>query len=282
MATMMFSRSALPPGLVAQSVAREEGRRSGRRIRDVPTWSRAGREAAGVAATGLGKTFSLLRGRRRAFHPEGCSFRARLEVGEPEPLAEGLLPVGSHEAVVRLSRAAGLPRDWPDFPSLAVKVHHAGGGDLDLLLISCGPGAAGKYVMLPGQRFFERPYSSFLRYENGPHQVLVGVLPPRGPGPTFEELRRGLSLEGTTFDVVVAPPAGGWRHAGWLMLGDPYPEGETLAFDPWNVPGPARPAGFFNWLRTRAYPASQHTRGALKTVESGQRRQTGHGEPFAD
>ena len=91
-----------------------------------------------------------------------------------------------------------------------------------------------------------------------------------------------MSLEGATFDVVVAPPAGGWRHAGWLILGGPYPEGDALVFDPWNVPGPARPIGFFNWLRTRAYPASQQTRGAVRPTGSPQGPQRADDEPFAD
>jgi len=56
---------------------------------------------------------------------------------------------------------------------------------------------------------------------------------------------------------VVAPRHGSWRPAGRLVVGDPFPEGETLVFEPWNIPGPARLGGFLNSLRTWAYPASQ-------------------------
>lgn len=219
-----------------------------------------GREAAGLAAGAFGTSISVLRGHRRAIHPEGCCFHARFEIDEPGPLAVGLLPGGSHEAVVRLSRGANLPARWPDILGLALKVR-VGDADLDLLFNSSGPGAAGKYLLLPAQRFFERPYSTILRYDNGPHRLLVGLIPPPGPGPTFQELRRRWNLEDVTFEVVVAPPKGGWRHAGWVIIGEPFPEGEELVFDPWNVPGGAHPGGFLNWLRTRAYPASQRTWG---------------------
>jgi hypothetical protein len=57
--------------------------------------------------------------------------------------------------------------------------------------------------------------------------------------------------------MVVAPHDRGWRRAGRLAVGHPFPEGEALVFDPWNCPGPARPGGFLNLLRQSAYPASE-------------------------
>lgn len=227
--------------------------------------TRAGRGAAGLAAGALGATFSSLRGGRKAFHPEGCAFEAWLEVDGDEPLAEGLLPAGRHPAVLRLSRGAGLPDRWPDILGLALRVHVGAERPLDLLFNSAGRGAAGKHLMVPARRFFERPYSTIIGYDNGADRVLVGLLPPARPddGPTLSELRKSWDLDGVVFDLVVAARGGEWRPAGRLVVGDPDPSGEALSFDPWNVPGPATPGGFFNGLRAWAYPASrrvQHRR----------------------
>ena len=222
--------------------------------------TRAGREAAGLAAAGLGATCSALRGRKKAFHPEGCAFDASLEVDGDEPLAEGLLPAGRHPAVLRLSRGVGLPDRWPDILGLALRVDVGADGPLDLLFNSAGRGPAGKHLMLPARRFFERPYSTLIGYDNGADRVVVGLIPPAEPddGPTLSELRKTWDLDHARFEVVVATRGGGWRRAGRLVVGDASPEGAALSFDPWNVPGPAKPAGFLNWLRTWAYPASQH------------------------
>jgi hypothetical protein len=201
---------------------------------------------------------ALARGRRRALHPDGCAFRAQVDVDEGDLLSEGMLPVGRHDAVVRLSRGAGLPGWMPDILGLALKVRDDG-GDLDLLLASAAPGRLGKYVLLPARRFFERPYSSILPFDNGEHRLLVGALPPAGRGPTLDELRGG-GLRDASFGIAVAPPNGGWRRVGTLTFGDPLPDDESLVFEPWRLPGGARPRGFLNRLRTRAYPASQEAR----------------------
>lgn len=219
--------------------------------------AKAARGVAGVAAGGFGATCSALRGGRRAFHPEGCCFEARVEVPGDEPLADGLLPIGAHRAVVRLSRGAGLPGRWPDILGLALKVYLDVDRQFDLLFNSSADGTVGKYLMVPARRFFERPYSTILRYDCGGRHLLVGLLPPPGPGPTLAELRRSWDLDGAVFDIVVAPRDGGWRRAGRLAVGDPFPEGEALVFDPWNAPGPAHPGGFLNLLRQSAYPASE-------------------------
>ena len=221
--------------------------------------TKAGRGVAGLAAVALGAGTSALRGGRKAFHPEGCTFQARLEIDGREPLAEGLLPQGKHPAVLRLSRGAGLPGGWPDVLGVALKVYVGEDDELDLLFNSSGSGAVGKYMILPARRFFERPYSTILRYDYGDEHALVGLLPPAGPGPSLADLQRTWNLDGVVFEVAVARRPETWRPAGRLVVVGEYPEAEEegMVFDPQNVPGPARPGGFFNALRTRAYPASQ-------------------------
>ena len=220
---------------------------------------KAGGAAAKLAACGLGATASVLQRGRRAFHPQGCSFLATLHIDGREPLAEGLLPTGTHAAVIRLSRGLGLPDPWPDVLGLALKVDLGPEGELDLLFNASAYGQVGMHLIVPARRFFERPYSTILRFENGADHLLVGLIPPDGPdeGPTFSTLRKTWDLDGAVFEVAVAPRGSDWLPAGRLVVGDAYPEGEELVFHPGNVPGPARPAGFFNSLRPWAYPSSR-------------------------
>ena len=227
--------------------------------------AKAGLRAAGLAAYGFGATCSVLRGGRRAFHPAGCCFRATLHVHGHEPLAGGLLPAGRHHAYLRLSRGAGLPERWPDILGLALRVELGPDRRLDLLFNSSADGRVGKYLMIPARRFYERTYSTILGYDVYDRHILVGLVPPEGDrGPSLTELRRSWNLDGAVFGVVVAPRDGDWRPAGRLVVGDPYPEGEeTLVFDPWNVPEPARPGGFFNALRKSAYPGAESVQEVL-------------------
>jgi hypothetical protein len=218
------------------------------------------KEAIGAPVAALSKAAARWRGQRRALHPNGCVFRARLDIDESDPRTEGILPTGSHEAVVRLSRGGGLPSWLPDILGLAVKFRPPGGTETDLLLASSAPGPLGKFVLLPARRFFDRPYSSIVRFQNGPHQLLLGALPPEGRGPTLDELRSGDGGTGATFGVAVASPTGHWRRVGSLTLVEACPDDEELEFEPWNLPAGARPRGFLNWLRTRSYPASQEAR----------------------
>jgi hypothetical protein len=184
---------------------------------------------------------------------------AWLEIDGRESLAEGLLPTGRHSAVVRLSRGAGLPDRFPDGLGVSLKVDAGEDGEFDLLFLSSAHGPVGKHLIVPAWRYFERPYSTISPFINGADHVWVGLIPPDEPddGPNLSTLRKTWDLDGTVFEVVVAARGGGWRPAGRLVVGDAYPEGEALVFDPRNAPGAGRPAGFLNSLRPWAYPASR-------------------------
>jgi hypothetical protein len=99
------------------------------------------RAAADAVEAGF-RLLARLRG-APALHPRGLTCTAELEVvtdgGEPWGVPR-LDKVGPHEATVRLSRAAGLPRRLPDGLELAVRVPRADGPDrpLELLLTSSG------------------------------------------------------------------------------------------------------------------------------------------------
>jgi hypothetical protein len=227
--------------------------------------SKAGRGAANLAACGFGATFSAIRGGRKAFHTDGCSFLASFEIDGTEALAEGLLPTGRHPAVVRLSGGVGLPEGWPDGLGVSLRVDAGPDGEFDLLFLSSAHGRIGKRLIVPARRFFDRPYSTIAPFQNGADRVLVGLVPPvvkPKDNPDLSTLRKTWDLDGKVFKVVVAARDGDWREAGRLVIGDAYPEGEALVFDPRATPCGARPVGFLNSLRPWAYPASRMVQAA--------------------
>jgi hypothetical protein len=92
---------------------------------------------AGVAAAAVMGAASAIR-RKRVFHPEGVAFRATYQATGAHHGAPLLDEAGTHDAVVRLSRGAGLPGSLPDFLGLALRIPDAHGPDQhqDLLLVS--------------------------------------------------------------------------------------------------------------------------------------------------
>jgi hypothetical protein len=103
--------------------------------------------------------------RQRAFHPRGVVFDAVVADAAPS-----LTTLRGRRAVVRLSRAAGLPDALPDVAGLAVRVLDAGGSglDQDLLLSTVGT---------------RRPLHHLLRFTRRPGAATYStVLPTRVDG----------------------------------------------------------------------------------------------------
>ena len=106
-------------------------------MREVRLW------AAAAAAPAVAAGFSLLAGlrRRRSLHPAGAGYRGRFVVDDDHPDRQGVplvQPGTAATAVLRLSRAAGLPEPLPDALGVAVKLPdvYGPGADQDLLLTS--------------------------------------------------------------------------------------------------------------------------------------------------
>jgi hypothetical protein len=208
---------------------------------DVPTVVGA---ATALAFWGAGH----IRG-QKAFHPKGDLYEAELTI-LPDPTLPSILLLreeGTHRAIVRLSRGAGLPSVLPDFPGLAIKLpdHWGPGADQDFLLVSSGPGAIGRRVLMPAPSEIAPQYSSITPYKTRETRVWFGA------EPTAPE----------RFAFRAAFDSGGWKAVGSLILGDRVESGDEVDFDIWNTHRDLVPAGVVNALRKPAYAGSREGRG---------------------
>jgi hypothetical protein len=216
--------------------------------------------AVAVASARLFETLSRAR-RKRAFHPDGVGFAATLEPLGAEEVSGSALGRES-EAVVRLSRALGLPEWLPDPCGLALRVPDAygRGRHQDLLLVSSGSAPLARHAISPARGFFDRPYSTVLPYRLEGRLVVFAALPEpgSGQGPKLAELRRRDGA-GLAFELALASPGGAWQRFARLALGERLDPAETerLDFDPTNTGGGLELAGFLNRLRGPSYRSSQ-------------------------
>jgi hypothetical protein len=199
-------------------------------------------------ATGaLFRALSALRG-ARAFHPKGTAYEATLAITTDWPGVPAFSPGARHRAIVRLSRALGLPASVPDALGMGLRLPdvHGPAHHQDFLLATSASGPLLQHLLLPGVHP-RQPYSSLLMYRIGGDLRVVGAL-PAGAG---------------RFRLAVAPLSGGWSPIGGLELRDELPSeyAEQLAFNPWNSGGGIRPAGPLMGLRRAAYRGSQQGRG---------------------
>lgn len=181
---------------------------------------------------------TALRG-ARVFHPRGQAYAAGVVVTGGQHAGARLLDEpAEHEAVVRLSRALGLPRPLPDAEGLALRLPDlgVGGTPLDLLV-----NTAWRYVFVP--RVVSATWSTLLPYDTGSGRRLV-----LGARPTREG-----------FTLLLADLLGPWREWGRLVLGEPF-AGEDLAFAPTVGAPDLVPVPFLRALRAQAYDESQAAR----------------------
>jgi hypothetical protein len=146
----------------------------------------------------------------KAVHPHGVVYEARLRIAgsaEAPSAAELLRSPGEHLAIVRFSRALGLPRPLPDLLGLAPRVVDAygPGRHQDVLATSSVDLPVLHHGFVPAADVQHRSYSSSLPYTAGGRRFLLGVVPvPRRRG------RPG----GTSSTGSRAPrPPGGWSSA---------------------------------------------------------------------
>jgi hypothetical protein len=226
-------------------------------------------EGAGMS---LGAVMAAIAGVRRgkAFHPHGVVHDARLAIfGAPAaprdvPL---LAEPGEHRALVRFSRAIGLPRPLPDLLGLSVRLPDIYGASRhqDFLLVTSADYPLLHHIFLPAGDVQERPYTSALPYRSANDLFLVGALPqpdsPRpGGGDELDRLYAAASTGRLSYQFAVAPMAGRFRAVGELHIGERLgSELDALRFNPWNTGGGMRPAGWLNGARDRAYKLSQGT-----------------------
>jgi hypothetical protein len=210
------------------------------------------------------QSLSAARG-KRAFHPHGLVFEA-VFTPYPRGAATGveLLDGGERRALVRCSRALGLPEPAPDVLGFAIRFPDAygAGRHQDLLCVTSWDTPVAHHALVPATGFFARPYSTLLAYRLPQGVRLFGVLPlVRGPagGPRLEQVAQAVREDIASFELATSPLMGRFEGVGTIRLGEQVPQasGERLRFNPWNCGGGIRPTGPLMGLRDAAYRGSQ-------------------------
>jgi hypothetical protein len=211
----------------------------------LPPAGRAAVAAVGTVTAAALRLGSRLRG-SKVFHPEGVVHFATVTIsgGDPAPPSAIILrEPGEYPAMIRFSRAIGLPRSVPDIAGLALRLVdvHGPGRHQDFLLVSSGDGPLVHHLLLPTRNPRALPYSSLVPYRAGDDTFLVGARASRDG-----------------FDLAIAPVGGKLRPVGHITVGERLPaEANRIRFNPWNTGGGIEPTGLINRLRDYAYPASQ-------------------------
>lgn len=207
---------------------------------------------AGGTLEGVFASIARLRPAAKPLHPRGETLTAIITRSGLNP-AVGVPWIdesGSDEVKVRLSRAVGLPRRWPDIFGLAVRVP-AGEGFGDLLFATTGRGTIGRFVLLPGRSTTSWMYTTLIPYRTAVGPLLLGA-DPDGPD---------------AFTMACARPTGAWQLFGRLVLAPSRAIGSDNsdrigpAFDPVlnQLPG----LSYYPWaarLREGSYRAARRSR----------------------
>jgi hypothetical protein len=236
------------------------------------------------------RLLALLR-RGRPLHPVGASYRGRLRitaVARRFAGAELLVPGAGYDALVRFSRAAGLPEPLPDGLGVAVKLPNAYGPGRaqDFLVTSSADLPLARRALYPGRSFLHRSFSSALPYRVGGRRVVTVLRPRPGPWPRtgrgLADLAAAAATGELVFDLRLAGSLGRSRTVGVLTVGEPLgpADSEALRFNPWTTGPGIDPVGRLNRLRRPSYPGSQQGRpGSGSTVagpaQPGRRRRDG-------
>jgi hypothetical protein len=192
--------------------------------------------------------------RARGLHPVGAAWHATLRVpGGGWPGVELLDEPGEHRAIVRLSRAAGVPEPLPDGLGLALRVPGAygDGRDQDVLVTSTKPIPLVQHLPLVTTRGpYATTYSSLVPFRLGGRVRLLGARPAARESDAH-------------FELCAATLRGRWSAVAEIVLGAPLPpaEAEALGFDPLNTGGGIRPCRPLMGIRAAAYAASREARG---------------------
>ncbi|MBO3087255.1 hypothetical protein [Cellulomonas dongxiuzhuiae] len=186
--------------------------------------------------------------RGRALHPQGATLHGTLELagGPGSPLPA---PGYRGPALVRVSRAAGLPPGLPDVHGVAVR-WHVDGAPRDLLLSGTGAGRAGRFVLAPRRRPWTGAFSTIMPFRTRGGPLLLGAVP--GPGAVGDVHDGDLRVD---LVLLAARPGGPWQRCGRLVA----TERDDTA-DPRFDPVLHAPYGTYGWaaaLRLPAYAASR-------------------------
>lgn len=204
---------------------------------------------------------SRVRG-ERIIHAKGGGFHATVTVLPAAgwlgvPLAGG---APERRALLRLSRAIGLPDALPDVLGFALRVFDADGegGVQDLLLSSSGSRPVLRHALAPGRDPVQASYSSLTPFTVGEKRLLVAAF-PRSAGV-------GGRVEGGRFELATAPVKGEWTTFAEVEVGEPLSadESEDISFDVANDAGGFAADPVLRRLRAISYPAARAPEGRAR------------------
>lgn len=223
------------------------------------------------AVEGAFRALAQLRG-ARAFHPRGVTFRARATVD----LAGGLADREEVDAVVRLSRGAGLPAGLPDVHGVAVRFVDAHGPDhhQDLLLATTFTAPVLRHLLRPTVRLDRADATTLLPYRRpSGERVAFRAVPPDHA--TVDAVVAALPER---VELLMASLLGPWQRVASVELLEVLDDDLAVRFDPWNTTDELVPAGVLNVLRAAAYVGSRAgTTGAAPVRSAGSGRPTAPG-----
>lgn len=202
------------------------------------------------AVEGAFRALAQLRG-ARAFHPRGVTFRARATVD----LAGGLADREEVDAVVRLSRGAGLPAGLPDVHGVAVRFVDAHGPDhhQDLLLATTFTAPVLRHLLRPTVRLDRADATTLLPYRRpSGERVAFRAVPPDHA--TVDAVVAALPER---VELLMASLLGPWQRVASVELLEVLDDDLAVRFDPWNTTDELVPAGVLNVLRAAAYVGSR-------------------------
>lgn len=206
--------------------------------------------ALGGWAGAVCAALSAARG-RRVFHPDGVAFSATV--------TSALLDADERPAVVRVSRAFGLPAWLPDIPGLAIKIPdlYGRGRDQDFLLVGVIGHRWLRLLPQPGWAMLATSYSTLLPYEDDRGAAVIIGARRSGTARTL-----GAAPGRLRFEITIASPRRRWQRIGIVQVRHRLDAdaAEALRFNPWNTGEALRPAGLLTALRDRAYQGSQRAR----------------------
>ncbi|MCW2824382.1 MAG: hypothetical protein JWQ91_1299 [Aeromicrobium sp.] len=216
--------------------------------------TRSGRLSQGLAdagGRGLSVAFSVvgrLRPAAKPLHPRGTLYGAVVERrGLPEPVGVPWIDeAGTTSALVRLSRATGLPPALPDIHGMALRIPTDGARHADILLATTGLGRLTRFVLFPAGRADHQAYSTLIPYSTRVGPLNLAALPVDG--------------EPRTFDLTCAQGRGPWTPFARMTL-EESPSTDSPSFDPVlnRLPG----LDYYDWatrLRERAYRGARRSR----------------------
>lgn len=215
----------------------------------MPVLTEAGRSiatAGGRLLAGATELIADVRAADKPLHPHGEILRGRLvRYGVPDPTGVAWLDEpGDDEALVRTSRAIGLPSRLPDFHGLALRVPSGSSSHADLLFATTAWNRVGRHLLVPTLAVGPT-LSTLLPYRTAAGPVVIGA-----------------RHVGVSYQLYWAVVGGPWRDLGELRLdaaGDPDAE---VSFDPMlhHPPGLA-PYAWVTLLRERSYARARAHRG---------------------